>query len=116
MNEYEQDYSKINSENFTQKDLMQYLLHSTQHVATREELQITKMELKTEIQEVRTKIQDVKTELKTDMLEIKTELKAEIKDTKIMIDKLDIKIDRMQWFMIAGMLSILGVLLKDYII
>ena len=88
---------------------MQYLLHSTQHVATREELQITKTELKTEIQEVRM-------ELKTDMLEIKTELKSEIKDIKTMINKLDIKIDRMQWFMIAGMLSILGVLLKDYII
>ena len=55
-------------------------------------------------------------ELKTNMLEIKTELKSEIKDIKTMINKLDIKIDRMQWFMIAGMLSILGVLLKDYII
>ena len=36
------DYSDINPHEFTQKDLMQFLLNSTQHMATREELQIVK--------------------------------------------------------------------------
>jgi len=37
-----QNQPEIDSKDFTQKDLMQFLLHSTQHVATREELECKK--------------------------------------------------------------------------
>ena len=38
---------EIPNENLTQKDIMQFLLHFTQHVATREELQdISKLDVK----------------------------------------------------------------------
>ena len=97
------DYNKeIPAENLTQKDLMTFLLHSTQHVATREELQ------------------DVKTTLKEDINRVETSLKEDINKLDIRIDKLDTKIDkvshkfdRIQWLIIS---TILTVLLKDYII
>jgi hypothetical protein len=43
---------ELEPENLSQKDIMTFLLHSSQHTATREELQDVKKELKTEIQEV----------------------------------------------------------------
>ena len=41
-----QNQPEIDSKDFTQKDLMQFLLHSTQHVATREELEGVKKRFK----------------------------------------------------------------------
>ena len=83
---------ELEPENLTQKDIMTFLLHSTQHVATREELQDVRVELKTDIA-------DVKSELKSDIAELKTELKSDINKLDIKIDKVDSKFDRMQWLM-----------------
>jgi hypothetical protein len=44
---------ELEPENLTQKDIMTFLLHSTQHVATREELQDVRVELKTDIADVK---------------------------------------------------------------
>ena len=83
------DLSKeIEPENLTQKDIMTFLLHSTQHTATREELQ------------------EVRTELKADIQDLRNELKADI-------HKIDAKFDRIQWLIIS---TIIVVLLKDQII
>ena len=83
------DLSKeIEPENLTQKDIMTFLLHSTQHTATREELQ------------------EVKVELKEDINKVETSLKADI-------NKIDIKFDRVQWLIVS---TIVAVLLKDQII
>ena len=78
---------EIPNENLTQKDIMQFLLHSTQHVATREELETVKIELKQEISKV-------ETNLRQD------------------ISKIDAKFDKIQWLILA---TILTILLKDYI-
>ncbi|MEA1919544.1 MAG: hypothetical protein U9N52_06875 [Campylobacterota bacterium] len=75
---------ELPNENLTQKDIMQFLLHSTQHVATREELEGVKRELKLDISKVEDKI-----------------------------SKVDAKFDKIQWLIVA---TILTVLLKDYII
>ena len=71
---------ELEPENLTQKDIMTFLLHSTQHVATREELQDVRVELKTDIA-------DVKSELKSDIAELKTELKSD-KPSKKKITKI----------------------------
>ena len=86
---------EIPNENLTQKDIMQFLLLSTQHVATREELQ------------------DVKKELKNDILEVKKELKEDINKLDEKIDKINFKFDKLQWLIIATMMT---VLFKDYIL
>jgi phosphate uptake regulator len=54
-----------------------------------------KKELKAEIQDVRTEIRDVKKELKAD------------------ISKIDSKFDRVQWLIVATILTVLS---KDYIL
>jgi hypothetical protein len=83
-----QNQPEIDSKDFTQKDLMQFLLHSTQHVATREELE------------------SVKKEGRADILKVETNFKADI-------SKVDAKFDKLQWLIIATMVS---VFLKDYIL
>ena len=85
---------EIPYESLTQKDIMQFLLHSTQHVATREELQDVKNELKNDISKVEDKISKVEATLRQD------------------ISKVDAKFDKIQWLIIA---TITTILLKDYI-
>jgi len=107
---------ELANENLTQKDIMQFLLHSTQHVATREELQAVKIELKQDISAVKTELKQdisaVKTELKQDISAVKTELKQDISKLYDKISKVDAKFDKIQWLIIATMIT---VLLKDYI-
>jgi len=150
------DLSKeIPNENLTQKDIMQFLLHSTQHVATREELKdvkddlskdiekvddkISKLATKEELAKLDDKIDKVETSLKADIAKLddkiaklddkidKLDDKISVQDDKISklatkeelakldqkIDKVDGKFDRLQWLIIA---TIITVLLKDYII
>ncbi len=101
---------ELEADNLTQKDIMKFLLHSTQHAATREELQEVKKELKIEMLDMKTELkQDIsglRTELRNDMTSLKTELKKDIA-------KIDAKFDRIQWLIIA---TIASVLLKDYIL
>ena len=86
---------EIPYENLTQKDIMQFLLHSTQHVATREELSA------------------VKTELKQDISKLETSLKQDISEVKNDISKVNSKFDKLQWLIVATLLT---VVFKDYII
>ena len=83
------NYEDIKSREFTQKDLMQYLLHSTQHTATREELQEAKLELKENFAGVRsdlkgdianfqTEFKETRIELKEDIAGVRVELKEDI--------------------------------------
>ena len=126
------DLSKeIEPENLTQKDIMTFLLHSTQHTATREELQDVKIELKHDISKLDDKISSVelslkneisgvRSELKQDISDIRSELKQDISNVKDdiaklddKISKVDMKFDKIQWLIIS---TILTVLLKDYVI
>ncbi len=66
---------------FTQKDLMQHLLHATQHAATREELQ------------------SVKQEIVADIDRRFDELRSDIKEQGR-------RYDRLSWTMFAAMLAI----------
>jgi len=98
----------LDSENLSQKDIMQFLLHSTQHVATREELQTVKQELKADNA-------SLKAELKTEIKDVRSEIKdvrSEIKDVRSEIKEVNTKIDKFLWIMVTGML---GLFFKEYI-
>ena len=77
---------------FTQKDLMQHLLHATQHAATREELQLVKQELVADFDK-----QFEQVDKRFD--ELKSELKGEIREQGR-------RHDRLSWAIFAGMLAI----------
>jgi DNA-binding winged helix-turn-helix (wHTH) protein len=77
------------SEHLTQKDIVQLLLHNAQHMVTREEL-------KSDINEVKDEIVKIETSLKQDISKI---------DDKL--SKVDAKFDKIQWLIIATMLTIL---------
>ena len=49
---------ELPNENLTQKDIMQFLLHSTQHVATREELQDARRNIKEDINNTKTELKE----------------------------------------------------------
>ena len=100
---------ELEPENLTQKDIMTYLLHSTQHTATREEVQDVKNELKFEIQKVEQRIDKVEISLKKEIQ--KVDQRIDKIDAKI--DKVDAKFDKITWLIIS---TIATVLLKDYII
>ena len=115
---------EIPYENLTQKDIMQFLLHSTQHVATREELSAVKTELKQDISKLETSLkQDIsevkqdmsklETSLKQDMSKLETSLKQDISEVKNDISKVNSKFDKLQWLIVATLLT---VVFKDYII
>ena len=93
---------EIPNENLTQKDIMQFLLHSTQHVATRGELQDVKRELKEDINNLDKKIDKVEISLKQDISKIEDK-----------ISRVEAKFDKIQWLIIATMFT---VLFKDYLI
>ena len=90
---------EIVDDKLTQADLIKLMLHNAQHMATREEVKadITKVEtnLKQDIAKVEANIVKVETNLKQD------------------IAKVDAKFDRMQWLIIA---TILTIVFKDYIL
>ncbi|MEA1983004.1 MAG: hypothetical protein U9N39_05610 [Campylobacterota bacterium] len=104
---------EIPNENLTQKDIMQFLLHSTQHVATREELDGVKRELKEDISKVESSLKmDIsKVEEKIDRVE--SSLKGDISKVEEKIEKVDAKFDKIQWLIVA---TIMTILLKDYIL
>ena len=66
---------------FTQKDLMQHLLHASQHAATREELQTVKQEI---VADINKRFDDLKSDIK--------------EQSK--------RHDRLSWYLFAGMLAI----------
>jgi predicted nucleic acid-binding Zn-ribbon protein len=80
---------------FTQKDLMQHLLHASQHAATREELQTVKHEIVADIdkrfEQVDKRFEQVDKRF--------DELKSDIKEQSR-------RHDRLSWYLFAGMLAI----------
>jgi len=80
---------------FTQKDLMQHLLHASQHAATREELQAVKNEIVADVdkrfQQVDKRFEQVDKRF--------DELRADIKDQGK-------RHDRLLWAIFAGMMAI----------
>ena len=102
---------EIPNENLTQKDIMQFLLHSTQHVATREELQDVKKELKEDINKLDEKVDKVEANLNTKIDKVEANLKQDINKLDEKIDKVNFKFDKLQWLIIATMMT---VLFKDY--
>ena len=69
---------------FTQKDLMQHLLHATQHTATREELQSVKQDIDKRFEQVDKRFDELK-------LDIREQGK---------------RYDRLSWAIFAAMLAI----------
>jgi len=84
--------------NLTQKEIIQLLLHNAQHMATREEV-------KADIKELKAELKEDNKELKKDILRIETSLKQDI-------SKVDAKFDKIQWLIIATIVTILS---KDYL-
>ena len=91
---------EIPSENLTQKDIVQLLLHNAQHMVTREEL-------KTDVTKVETKIDKLEDKI------IALATKEDISKVEDKISKIDAKFDKIQWLIFATMFTIL---FKDYII
>ncbi len=96
---------EIINENLTQKDIVQLLLHNAQHMVTREELKIDIKELRDELKADILKVE-------SNMSKVEANLKADISKVEDKISKVDSKFDKIQWLIIATMMT---VLLKDYI-
>ena len=84
---------------FTQKDLMQHLLHATQHAATREELQAVKQEIVSDIDKRFEQVDKRFEQMGKRFDELKTELKTDIQ-------LLGNRHDRLSWAIFAAMLAI----------
>jgi len=116
-----EDYNKeIVDDKLTQADLIKLMLHNAQHMATREEVKadINKIEtsLKADINKVETSlkadISKIEISLKADISKVEASLKADMSKLDDKISKVDGKFDKIQWLIVATMLT---VLLKDYI-
>ncbi|MDC9728925.1 MAG: hypothetical protein PSN04_06305, partial [Methyloprofundus sp.] len=123
------------SDHLTQKDIVQLLLHNAQHMVTREEVKqdISKVEdrisvvemslkqeilkveasLKQDISKVEGRISAVEASLKQDISKVEGRISAVEVSLKQDISKVDAKFDKIQWLIIA---TIVSVFLKDYII
>ena len=115
-----QDYSKMNPNDFSQKDLMLHLLQVSQHTVTREELKEDISDLKNDIAKVDAKFDKVdakfdKIDDRFDKMDDKFDKKISKVETSLKQDiaKVDNKFDRMQWLIIATMFT---VLMKDSIL
>ena len=87
---------------FTQKALMQHLLHASQHAATREELQTVKHEIVADIdkrfEQVDKRFEQV--DKRFEQVDKRfDELKSDIKEQSK-------RHDRLSWYLFAGMLAI----------
>ena len=90
---------EIVDDKLTQADLIKLMLHNAQHMATREE--------------VKADITKVETSLKHDMVKLETTIAKVETSLKQDIAKVDAKFDRMQWLIVA---TILTIVFKDYIL
>ena len=131
------DFTNVNPNDFTQKDLMLHLLQVSQHTVTREEVkedisQIDKkldklddkiskveMNLKQDISKLDDKVSKVEMNLKQDISKlddkiskVEMNLKQDISKLDDKISKVDAKFDKIQWLIIATMVTVLS---KDYI-
>jgi len=93
-----EDYNKeIVDDKLTQADLIKLMHHNAQHMATREE--------------VKADINKIEMSLNANINKVETSLKADISKLDDKISKVDGKFDKIQWLIVATMLT---VLLKDY--
>jgi len=122
---------QISSEYLTQKDIVQLLLHNAQHMVTREELksdinevkdEIVKVEssLRQDISKVDDKLSKVESSLRQDiskvddkLSKVESSLRQDISKVDDKLSKVDAKFDKIQWLIIATMLTIL---LKDSVL
>ena len=124
------DYSKMNPNDFTQKDLMLHLLQVSQHTVTREEVKedisaldnkLDKLESKFEVRFDKINEKFDKINEKFDKIDKKFEKinekfdKVDGKFEKVYdkISKVDAKFDKIQWLLIATLFT---VVFKDYIV
>jgi chaperonin cofactor prefoldin len=95
------DFTNLNANDFTQKDLMLHLLQVSQHTVTREEVKEDISQIDKKLDKLDDKISNVETNLKLDISKL---------DDKI--SKVDSKFDKIQWLIIATLVTVLS---KDYI-
>ena len=113
------DFSNLNPNDFTQKDLMLHLLQVSQHTVTREELKEDIADLKNDISKVEARFDKVddkfdKVDDKFDKVEARFDkVDARFDKVEDKISKVDAKFDKIQWLIIATMFT---VLFKDYLI
>ena len=84
-----QDYSKMNPNDFTQKDLMLHLLQASQHTVTREEL-------KEDISRLDTKFDKVESSLKEEISKVDEKISKVESSLKEDISKVDEKISKVE--------------------
>ncbi len=104
-----QDFSKLNSNEFTQKDLMLHLLNVTQHSATREDVKSDISELSGQVDKRFEQI-DKRFEQVDKRFE---QIDKRFEQIERKIEKIDAKFDRLQWLIVATIITVLG---KDYIL
>jgi uncharacterized protein YlxW (UPF0749 family) len=97
---------EIPDERFTQKDLFKLLLHSAQHVATREELKDVETKLDARIDKLETTIKDVETKLETKIKDVGNKLDQVETKLETKIDKVENKLNRLQFLIVAGVLAL----------
>ena len=90
---------EIVDDKLTQADLIKLMLHNAQHMATREE--------------VKSDISKVETSLREEISKLETSLKQEISKLENQISKVDAKLDRVQWLIVATLVTIV---FKEYIL
>jgi len=108
------------SNTFTQKDLMQHLLHASQHVATREELQTVKQEIVADIdkrfEQVDKRFEQVDKrfeQVDRRFDELRSEIKAQGAELRSDIKEQGRRHDRLSWAIFAAMFA---VFFKDQIV
>ncbi len=111
-----QDFSKLNSNEFTQKDLMLHLLNVTQHSATREDVKIDISELSGQVnkrfEQVDKRFEQVDKQF--EQIDKRFEqVDKRFDQIEKKIEKIDSKFDRLQWLIVATIITVLG---KDYIL
>ena len=105
-----ENYDKeIVDDKLTQADLIKLMLHNAQHMATREEVKADINKIETSL---KADINKIETSLKADINKVEISLKADISKLDDKISKVDGKFDKIQWLIVA---TILTILLKDYI-
>jgi chaperonin cofactor prefoldin len=111
-----QDFSKVNANDFTQKDLMLHLLNVTQHSATREDVKSDILELSSQVdkrfEQVDKRFEQV--DKRFEQVDKRFEqVDKRFDKVEAKIDKVDVKFDRLQWLIVATIVTVLG---KDYIL
>ena len=107
-----QDFNNVNPNDFTQKDLMLHLLQVSQHTVTREKVKEDILQIDKKLDKLDEKISKVEVNLNEKISKVEANLKQDISKLDDKISVVDTKFDKIQWLIIATMVTILS---KDYI-